>query len=441
MRLRGRNHRICCALATLFLAASAGLGAEVIPPDVIAREAVAYSRSLRSAGADVQAWEARRAGADALALPKVELEARLARYEGLEPFAFGPTVIAPEIPTQSAASLRLTQALYTGGRVTSEREAASRALEAARFHRSGTESDVVLEALSAYWAWSKSHFVLEAMDAAVERMEIYDRDMQNLFGAGLATESEALATRVRLERTRLRLEESRRRLSLSLARIAFLTGFRLPEGALPLKPDAVLPQEDPDLESLFGEALKNRPELRARSLETEASRLRVRSARSGLFPSLSLVAAYGIARPNYMIMPPMDRWQDDASLGLFFKWTLFDGAVRARQAEAAALAVRAGAAEDLQADVVRLEVEQARIDLQDAMARVRVADRAEESASLNLESATELWEAGLARQAEVLDAHADLTDSRFEAVAARADMALARAALDRALGRLTPPEP
>jgi outer membrane protein TolC len=85
---------------------------------------------------------------------------------------------------------------------------------------------------------------------------------------------------------------------------------------------------------------------------------------------------------------------------------------------------------------IALQVREARCNLQTARNRVRVAARAEESASRNLDAATHLWRSGLTRHVEVLDAHAKLTDTEYEVTAARADLEVARAALEHAVGRL-----
>jgi outer membrane protein TolC len=63
-----------------------------------------------------------------------------------------------------------------------------------------------------------------------------------------------------------------------------------------------------------------------------------------------------------------------------------------------------------------------------------VAQRVETSARRNLAAATDLWRNGLARHADVLDAHAQLTDAQYALMAARADLELALAALDHATG-------
>jgi len=85
---------------------------------------------------------------------------------------------------------------------------------------------------------------------------------------------------------------------------------------------------------------------------------------------------------------------------------------------------------------IALEVREARINLQNAISRVKVNRRMKASAKQNLEVATNLWESGLARHSEVLDAHAQLTNAEYELIAASADLLLAQASLAYAQGQL-----
>jgi outer membrane protein TolC len=138
-----------------------------------------------------------------------------------------------------------------------------------------------------------------------------------------------------------------------------------------------------------------------------------------------------------MNLPPQDTWQDDGFVGLLATWILFDGGLtRSRVAEARSRALQARARLDQVQGLVIFQARQARTGLENACERIRVAEHAEASARRSLRAATDLWGGGLARHAEVLDAHAQLTEAEFQVLAARTDAALARAALEHAVGGL-----
>ena len=436
-RRRGWIACLLLAAASAAPAADEGGGASApVPPEAIVRAALEHSLRLRSADRDLDAAAARKAQAAAQARPSLDLGLGAYRYEGLRDAPLGPGLVIPALENRFSASISASQPLYTGGRIRAQEEAASLRSAAARFARRGAEADVVLDALTAYWNWSKAFHGEEALRAAVARMEAHDADMQTLLETGMATDNETLATAVLLDQTRLRLDEARRRIELARARLAFLTGRDWPADAVPeraaIRGDAPVPAEGELLET----ARRARPELvslRAEAAEAEAA---VKVSRSALAPQLVLLARYEEARPNNLFFPPEDRWDDDAFVGAALTWNLFDaGLARAKVAEARARARQAALRVEQAAEGIALEVREARIALRDALDRIAVVDRVVQSAKRNLGAASDLWQAGLARHSDILDAHSQLTDAEYQAVAARADAALAAAAVDHAAGR------
>ncbi|MEI7732216.1 MAG: TolC family protein [Verrucomicrobiota bacterium] len=421
----------------MFARAASAATTNLVTPQEIVSQTLAHSHQLRSLQYETRAIEARGDQARAQGLPQLSTDARFARYEGLEDGQFGPRMTIPAVESRYGAGLTVSQPAYTGGRLKSLRELATHQKKATEQERHSAEADLALDALNTYWTWSKAYFMMESLQAAVERMAAHAKDMQNLHDAGLATDNESLSTEVQLDRTRLRLEESRRRVQLATARLAYLTGHPLLEKQQPqpaqASGDATLPGETELLET----ARRQRHEPEAHTWEIRAAETQIDVQRAENRPQVSMIARYEMSRPNQMNIPPQDKWQDDAYVGISVTWNLFDwGLTKAKVAEAAARAEQARLRAQQTEDAITYEVRQARIQLQDAWQRLVVAERAEKSARRNLEVASDLWRSGLSRHSDVLDAHAQLTDTQYEIIAARADVELARAAVDHAAGRL-----
>lgn len=418
--------------------AVAGQDVAVRPDDVVAA-ALEHSPSLRAVDQEVAAADARSRQARALSLPVIDARAAAAKYDGLEDAALGPTQVIPAVEDRYSASIGLTQPLFTGGRVSGQQESAGFQRGAAAENRRGARSDIALEALRAYWGWSKAFYLAESLCASVQRMETHDADMRNLKQAGLATDNESLATDVLLEQTRLQLESALHQVDTARARIAYLTGRELPDAAVPDQAEAAADLAMPPEPAALALAATNRPEAAARRLEAKSAASQADVSRADLYPQLYLTARYEQASPNLLDFPPAEEWKDDAFAGVTLTWSLLDwGLTRGKAAEARARAEQAALREQEASERIALEVREARIALNDALRRVAVAERAERSARRNLEAATDLWKNGLARHADVLDAHAQLTDSEYEVIAGRADVVLAEAALQHAMGRLDP---
>jgi len=419
------------------LAWSAGAAEPVtISPDQIVSNTLAYSLRLKVLDKDVAAAGAKVDQARAQELPLFSADARASQYTGLEDMYLGPFFHLPAIETRSGVGVGISQPLFTGGRLKNQKEGARQQQAAARHERQSASGDLALQALTAYWNWSKAVYAGEFLQAALARMEAHAVDMRNLHEAGLATDNDSLSTDVLLERTRLRFEEARRRVEVAQARIVFLTGQPLATNSLPEKTAAAVPP--PRSEDLLLQAAQtNRPERAARQNDVQVAEAQVRVTRADYYPQVSLFARYEDARPNLNNIPPLDKWQDDAYAGVALSWNIFDWGLRkARVAEAKARSDQARLRLGQTEDQIVLEVREARINVQDVRQRLEVSQRAFRSAQRNLEAATDLWKGGLSRHSDVLDALSQLTDTEYEVTTARADLALAQAALDHAVGQL-----
>mgnify|MGYP003588075066 CR=1 FL=1 len=430
---------VLCGFAAGWLALDAvaewGAAGGAVAPEEVVQAILEHSYTLRGARQETVARDARARQAKAQGLPSLDVRAQASRYTGLEDSALGEVVI-PAVETRYAASIGLAQPLFTGGRVSGGRRAARYEAAAAREELRATEADATIEALTAYWNWSKAHYLAEALEVSVQRMETHARDVANLHESGLATESEKVAAEVLLDQTRLRLEEARNRVHLLKARIGFLAGRDLSGSAVPRRANAA----DAGTAAFVSpeEAIEARPEAAARELEVKSSESAARAQRADFYPQLTAVARYEQAHPNPLDFPPAEEWNDDAFVGVTLSWSLLDwGLTRGRAAEASARAEQARLRRDRVREWIALQLREARINFEDAASRLDVAARAARSAELNLNVAKDLWGNGLARHADVLDALGKLTDAQFAVTAAEADLVLARAELDYAAGALT----
>ncbi len=437
---RRRGGRSCGILLTALLLASPTIPDETNLPfsaDRILADSLAHSLALKSSDQDVAAAQARLLQARSQFLFNLSLDARAGHFEGLENAAFGPGITIPAVENQYAGSATLSQPLFTGGRIARQSQSANYQARAAAQGRLSAEADLRLQALTCYWTWSKTFHGLKTIRAAVARMEAHAGDMHNLYAAGLATDNDTLSTDVLLDRTRLQHESVQRRNELARAQIAFLVGYTLPGNAAP-DPAPAADRTDvlPEAEAL-ATARTQRVEYGLRRLELEAALAQLGANRAGYYPSLYALARYDLGRPNPYDFPPEAAWNDDAYVGLALSWNIVDwGLTRGKVSETAARVAQARLRLALEDERITLQVRQARIDLLDACNRLAVAERAEQSALRNLESATDLWHNGLLRHSELLDAHTKLTDAQYDVLTARTDVILSRTGMDYALGLL-----
>ena len=188
--------------------------------------------------------------------------------------------------------------------------------------------------------------------------------------------------------------------------------------------------------AVMDEARANRPERKSLLFRINAAEDRVTAASAGNLPVLTALAGYDVARPNLKILPIQDKWTRSWDIGVNVRWSLFDGGrARAETAEAAAnrRAVEARL-RDFDAGV-EVEVRQRMAELTSATAAIEAAGVGVRSAAEARRVIAERFSAGVATNMDVLDAQTALLQAELDLTRARASAELARARLQRALGR------
>lgn len=431
-----------CVLIAQFDAithAETATNTETVRPEKIVGMALKHSIKLKSLVRDETAAKALEDQAIAQRYPQLSIDAKSQHYTGLTSFQVGSMLTIPEIENRYNAGATLNQPIYTGGRLKSLQQSAALGRRAVEKEQKATEASVIMEAFTGYWNWSMLYYQLDALRAAVQRMDAHARDIRNLKNAGMATENDVLSSEVLLEQTRLKYEEAIRKLEIVKAWIEYLTGEKLATNQMPIKPSAstnivVLSEQE-----LILAALQNRNERAAQILKVQSMEEKVRIVEAEYYPQVSVVARYEQARPNLMNFPPRDKWQDDAFVGVVVSWNVLDWGLRgAKVREAAARRDQTRLILEQIDDQIHYEVRSSRIKLLDALAKFAVSTRILEKATSNLAVVNDLWKNGLARHSEVLDAHAQLTEAQFGLISAGAEIEIARLQLQYAIGALSP---
>jgi outer membrane protein TolC len=193
---------------------------------------------------------------------------------------------------------------------------------------------------------------------------------------------------------------------------------------------------DEATEALVAAALQARPEVAASRSRLSAAEALVKVEGSARLPQLSAFASYDYSRPNSKILPLVDEWNDTWSVGATLSWEVFNGGrTSAAVAEARA---RAEASRHQLRDLeerVRLEVTSRRLDLATAAAALVVAERSVASARESVKVEGDRYREGVGLSSELLDAETRLLRTGLDLTEAATNVRVARAGLDRAVGR------
>ena len=398
------------------------------------------------------------------------------RYKlGVEGSGFWTDVHATPFSPEFAngLSLSLTQPLLRGWGL---RTSLSRLTVARLDHRRSKEevqaaiSDLLLEVVTAYWTLStrveEHRIALMSRDLALKQLSLAKRRVQNgtLAAVDLVESEAAVALRERqiilAEREVTLAEHSLLRLMYSHGPPGSSSAMELGQGILPVDEPKVDATGAP-LDALIATALRNRPELRASDLAVNAAREELRAASNAALPALDLQVggglrslagestfgrsayAQGAAPPQALVGGFGDAWRrvftaqaPYVQVALSFELPL-SGDHRRQELERRAIAARRLEAERVRrSSEVTLEVRRAHAELQ---AQLRILGATQHHIDLALRHLAVVetkFKRGLATIFDLLRVQEDVVVARRELVRASRNQAIARAALDRAVGRL-----
>ncbi|MBE7557747.1 TolC family protein [bacterium] len=385
------------------------------------------ARARRDAAAGARLPELSAAGAYTRHLDDVRLVQ--ARYNG-EPGLFTVSIFSGD--------LILRVPLYTGGRLINEARAAELLSQSARHRMARTRDELIFNVRSIFYGILAQERLIESLRFSREALTGHLSRINALIEAQKAARVDSLRTEVRLadvEQKRVREENT---LAVQHRVLANLMGIEAAGGGFTIEGEldaATTPA--PALEAALTTALANRPDYLAARRELEAQARRVDIARAGHAPTVSLFGSYGgrWAAGESERPAGSDDSEDVGQIGVGVEIPLYSGGrIQARVNEERA---RLGAAQQrlrkLQLQV-RLDVETALANLASAQERARTLSTSIDQARESLRIEEEKYAVGKGAIVDVLDAQAALLESQTSYYQALADLSVARAQVELAMG-------
>lgn len=434
----------------LFLLAAGGAQGQAVRPLTVEEAiqlALENSHVVGSARQQVAEAEARLDEAKTMRLPVVAGQGSYLRLSSNVPdfavqFPAGiipgqdarSFTIAPAVLDRYSAVVSIQQPLFTGGRIRQGTRIAEYQAEAAVEDASATRADLALRVQEAYWTLHKAEAGLDVLNEAVAQVEAHLKDVQNLREVGMATNSDVAGVLTRRSEVRLQLVEAQNAVRMAALNLNHLIGLDLNERVRTVDSVRVRPvTESPD--DLIRMALAQRPELSAFESRLQALDAGVKAAGAARYPQVHAVGNLRYANPNPYVFPPESKFTGTWDAGVSVSFDLWNwGRTRAKTGQARA---RLDQAEEqyLQArELIALDVERRRLEVENAAETIEAAMQAVEAAREFFRETQDRFAQGVATSAEVLDAEMALRNAGFRLSQARADHAIARAALDHAVG-------
>lgn len=397
------------------------------------KRALEVSAELKEARADVDASRSKKEQADA------------ARWAQLEANVFaGPS---PELDLRSSsgildsksgtedpvinglfgrAQITLVQPLYTFGKISSLREAATRGIQVSEAGVDRKATEVALQLKQFYYGYLLAQelreFVESIRDELKKALERAERQVEA--GSPASTWADVYKLRAFLAETDKHIDEAEE--GLKLARSALRMALRLEEGVefelaeklIPLKVDLK------DIENYITTAKELRPEFTQLKEGIKAREALVEAAVADLYPMFYAAALADVADATNRDFSNVPLARDplnhvEAGVVLGFKWHFDFGITRGRIDEARAEYMKLLHKKDFADNGIPLQVRKAYLELQKAQQDIETTERAYRNARRWLVTAVANFDLGIGEAKDLADAvqaYARMRADNFRAV-------------------------
>ncbi len=317
----------------------------------------------------------------------------------------------------------LSYRFYNGGHDEAGLRAAESGEEGSRFELDAVHSQLGYEVVKIYYTIIQAEENLQARISATDAIGESIEVARARYEAGDLLKADLLNLEVHQSREKENLIQARH--AVKLAKRGFLNLLGLENGPLNIVTDCDFDQPLPQ-----STTYDNRPELKNLDAAIEAAEAFVRQARSGYYPTADLFAGYQ-ADKGYELDGAGNSWV----AGVKLNYNLFNG----QQTSAEIAKANAILAETIEqkrkvALAISLEMERARLFLDETEQRLEVTrkmvEQAEESASLSRERFKE----GVILSSDLIDVENRLTEALVRDTVARASHRIAIADFRRAVG-------
>ncbi len=328
--------------------------------------------------------------------------------------------------------LRLQQNVYSGERRLHKMHAANADSAAAAMNLAALQNQLVFRVAEAYYRLLQARDLVEVRGEAVTQVEQHLKIVESRFRNDTAVKSDVLTVEVRLAEVREASISARNQLQLAWAVLENVSGTRLETRELPdAIPAAPWSDHVDELEAAIAAATGQRAELGALANQRQAAAEGILIAQADKRLAVDVFADYDVFTGDFQTAG------DGFFAGVIIQLNLFDGGrTRADVARAAARVRELQAREQRLMMDIELDVRTAYVQLQDAEARLAVAAEAIGQGRESLREIEVRYRGQTASITQLIDAQVALSNVHVRRTSAKAEVEIARVALQRAMGRL-----
>ncbi len=408
-------------------------------PDAL-RVALLQNYTIRKGQSDLEAAYGIVVQTRAVAWPKVRGSSGYTHDESVENFPSTGTIRLFTPPKNLwSGDVRIVQSIYEGGRIKSALRTARLTKDQALLQYQAVLADTLLEVRTAYFDVLQAEQQIVVQEASVKLLLQQLTNTTQRFEAGTVPRFDVLRAEVEVANARPKLIRAKNQYRIGKNNLATLLGYSVPANVwedIPITLTGKLEAEPYEIElpSALAQALERRPELgvlrKAEGLRKEG----IITAKSSYKPNIDIFAGYAAHNSRYT--DDMFRDASGAIAGVELTWDIFDGQLtKGKVMQAKALHDKALFEIEDSSRRIELEVRTAYSTFLEAREVLESQRKVQEQADEALRLAASRYDAGTGTQLDVLNAQTSLTEARTTQIQALHGYSVARARLERAIGR------
>lgn len=329
----------------------------------------------------------------------------------------------------------LKQPIFTGGALTSSYQIAKLGVDIAKEHWDRAKQDIILQVKEAYFVILKAEKIKKVAIQAVEQVKSHVVVARAFYEEEMIPKNDLLEAEVRFAQVKQNLIRADNGVKIATANFNTILRQDVNQS---VEVEDIL-EYHPEVFSLgdcLKEALKRRPEMKEVIFNFERAKKTVNLTKSRFFPQISLITNYQRMGDHADLQGNPYEDAESWMITTLFSWDIWEwgkkhyqvSAGRAKLAQAEELKKQVG-------DAIALEVKESYLNLREAEKNIFVAKTAIEQAEENFRLNQERYNEQMATTTDVLDAQTLLTEAHKNYYNALSDYHIAKAKLERAVGR------
>ena len=328
---------------------------------------------------------------------------------------------SPSVSQAMYGTANVSLPLYNGGKIKYGIESAKLLEQAVKLDAENDRASVIMNITSACINLYKAYTAIGLVKENLQQSEQRVKDLSNLEKNGLLARNDLLKAELQSSNIELTLLDAESNYKLACVNMSIMMGLPEQTVLIPDKSGLALPTSIKTIEEYEQDAIQNRKDIAAVNVRKKNADLSLKTIKADKYPSISLTGGYIAADiPKFLSV------YNAINIGVGIKYniaSLWKNKSKIQQAEARVKQITAG--ENMLADNIRLQINEAYQNYLVSVKKIQVYEKAVIQATENYRITKNKYDNTLATTTELLDADVALLQAKLRVTNAKADSFIA----------------